>query len=299
MTSSDSLRQQLLANGPFQRLGAPYRLLCLSGPDAGDFLQRLCSQDVLGLAEGVAAPAAFLDAKGKVVATCLVQRIAGTYWLECQEHQSERLQQLLERYHFTEKLAIGVPPAPDTCSEWVALAGTTVPAVTGAVRFVWTRGGVTFVRAHADAGTPAVAFPGAPLPADLAEALRMLAGIVKIGIETDPATLALEAGLADHCSTTKGCYTGQEIVARIHTYGHTNRALCVLQLAQGSAITAPQTLHETEDQLAVGRVMAAVPAPGHDLRVGLGYLPADFQASGTTLALADATKVTVLGVVHG
>jgi folate-binding protein YgfZ len=123
----------------------------------------------------------------------------------------------------------------------------------------------------------------------------MGAGIVRVGVDTESGTLALEADLADHCSTTKGCYTGQEIIARIHTYGHTNRALCLLHLAAGPAITAPAVLHELEDKIAVGRVMAAVPVPGKALRVGLGYLPKDFQPVGTKLLLADGAAVTVAG----
>jgi len=129
---------------------------------------------------------------------------------------------------------------------------------------------------------------------ELAECVAMAAGIVRVGVDTEPTTLALEADLDDHISTTKGCYTGQEVVARIHTYGHTNRKLCLLRLSPGVAIDAPQPLHEVEDQLAVGRVMRAVVAPGGGCRVGLGFLPKDFQAPGSIVALADGGRATVL-----
>jgi folate-binding protein YgfZ len=289
-----SLAARLLANGPFVRTAAPFRVLTVSGTDAADFLQRLCSQDVLGLADGVAAPAAFLDAKGKLLVTSLVQRLAGVHWLETAAEQADRLAQLLERYHFNEKLAIGVPPAPGQCLEWIAAPATPPPAVAGGVRFAWTRRGVQFVRWHfaADAAVPVL--PGAPLDMVTAAALRMAAGIVAVGADTEPSTLALEADLDDHCSTSKGCYTGQEIVARIHTYGHVNRRLCLLQLGPGPAIEAPHPLHEPEDRLAVGRVMRAVPLPDGTARVGLGYLPRDFQAAGTQLLLADGAAVEVL-----
>ncbi|GDY01163.1 folate-binding protein YgfZ [Planctomycetota bacterium] len=295
MTSSDSLLQTLLANGPFLRDAAPYRLLLVTGIAAGDFLQRLCSQDVLGMAPGKVTPAAFLDAKGKVQVTCLVQQIESTFYLETQEHQHERLLQMLLRYHFNEALTINAQSG--VCRELVTLASEPVTKATGAIRFEWLRGAVRFVRWHAATVAELPAQLGAPLSDELAEALRLIAGIVKVGQETEPNTLALEAGLSDHCSTSKGCYTGQEIVARILTYGHTNRALCRLQLAAGSAIALPMPLYELVDQLAVGRVMSAVPVPQHELRVGLGYLPKDFQAADTKLALADGTAVTVLGVV--
>jgi folate-binding protein YgfZ len=153
---------------------------------------------------------------------------------------------------------------------------------------------VRFERVHG-AGAPFAETDCEPLGDELAECLRMAAGLVRVGLETEAATLALEADLDDHCSSTKGCYTGQEIVARIHTYGHVNRRLCLLHLAGGPAIDAPEPLHELEDRLAVGRVLHAVPVPGRAARLGLGYLPADFQALGSRLALADGSLVTVAG----
>lgn len=287
----DSLLPALLANGPYVRGDAPYRLVELSGPDAGDFLQRLCTQDVLALGDGGLAPAAFLDAKGKVRVTCLVFRLGAAFWLEVQEPQLQPLLELLERFHFTEKLAFAAV-ATGGCFEAIAAAdGRQVGARGGAVTVVqFARRGVQFTRSYGGA----VAL-GQPLPLDLAECLRMAAGLVRVGVETEPSTLALEADLDDHCSATKGCYTGQEIVARIHTYGHVNRRLCLLRLGDGPPITAAVALHEREDGVPVGRVLHAVPAPGHGLRVGLGYLPKDFQVIGTELALPDGTPVRVVG----
>ena len=96
----------LLANGPYARDDAPFRLLSVTGPDAEEFLQRLCSQDVAGLPDGQVRPAAFLDAKGKVQATALVCRSGEAFWLEVQATQAERLHELLDRYHFTERLTL-------------------------------------------------------------------------------------------------------------------------------------------------------------------------------------------------
>ena len=288
----------LLANGPYGRAEAPYRLLSVRGPDASEFLQRLCSQDIARLPEGALAPAAFLDAKGKLQATALVFRFGDVCWLETHAEQADRLAVMLERYHFTERLAIE-PAPPEGCREWVAVAGPGAeraePAIGTASRDECTttvelvRHGVKFVREHG-VPTERTAAPS-ELTVAHAECVRMAAGFVRVGLETEASTLALEAALDDHCSTKKGCYTGQEIVARIHTYGHVNRKLCLLRLAPGDAIEQPRALHEVEDDLPVGRVMHAVPAPaGGDspaaLRIGLGYLPADFQAAGTKLRLA-------------
>lgn len=288
----ETLTAELLATGPFVRQDAPYRLLEVSGPDAGEFLHRLSTQDVLGLADGEVRPAAFLDAKGKLLVTCLVGKLGSTFWLEVQQEQQEKLAALLDRYHFTEKLAIA-RSALSPCVEWVSAAAPAVGLERTAAGLTvrYTRRGVAFVRAH---GAAPAAVPAAqPLAAERAEALRQLAGLVRVGVETEPTTLALEADLDDHCSLTKGCYTGQEIVARIHTYGHVNRKLCLLQLTPGPAVVAPAPLLD-EDDLPVGRVMHALPVPDQQLRLGLGFLPKDFQAVGTVLKLADGGTATVL-----
>ncbi|MCK5941970.1 MAG: folate-binding protein YgfZ, partial [Planctomycetes bacterium] len=270
------LTATLLADGPYARDRAPYRLLDVTGPDAGTFLHRLCTQDVLGLSEGQLLPAAFLDAKGKVQCTVRIWQRADGYRLETHEEQAQRLLELLERYHFSEQLAIAAV-ASDDGHEYVDAAREPVASAVDTehgCQLRFARRGVLFVRSYGDA----TRVSASPLSDDLAEALRMAAGMVRVGVETEASTLALEADLDDHCSTRKGCYTGQEIVARIHTYGHVNRKLCLLQLDEGPRIDAPATLLETEDEIPVGRVMHAVPLAGRGLRVGLGYLPKDFQA---------------------
>lgn len=292
MTES-KLTATLLANGPYARDDAPYALLEVTGPDAGAFLQRLCTQDVLGLAAGEVAPAAFLDAKGKVQFTVLIWPHGEGFCMETQREQRRDLLALLERYHFTEQVAIAALDL-GACREQVARADAEERRAARdadgcEVRFA--RRGVQFARSYGGAGGG----EGAPLSDALAESLRMAAGLVRVGVETEASTLALEADLDDHCSTRKGCYTGQEIVARIHTYGHVNRKLCLLALSGGAPIDAPVTLLEPEDELPVGRVMHAVSPPGHDLRVGLGYLPEDFQQLGTELQLEGGGDATVVG----
>ena len=300
MTPAELLAD-LLPKPPYQRADAPYRLLEVKGPDAAEFLHRLCTQDVLGMAVGGARPAAFLDAKGKLLATCLVLRGEGAFLLEVPSEQADRLAALLDRYHFTEKLAIARPEA-GPCHETVQWASA-VPAQDWGVTFDagrpivrCARRGVSFTRCHGAALLwSAAAVRTEPLSDDLAECVAMATGFVRVGVDTEPTTLVLEADLDDHISTTKGCYTGQEIVARIHTYGHTNRKLCLLRLSPGAAIPAPQPLHEPDDDLAVGRVMRALPAPGGGYRLGTGFLPKDFQAPGSRLKVADGGAAEVVG----
>jgi len=297
--AANALIHELLGNGPYEALDPRHRLVRVEGRDAGEFLHRLCTQDIVGMAEGAARPAAFLDAKGKLVATSLVARLDAGYWIETTADQLATLGALLERYHFTEKLTIAVSDLRSR-EERVSLAGGAAPVATcrrdeARLALALDRRGVRFERAYASPETP---ITPAGLPAcdgNRYDCARMLAGLVRVGVETEPTTLALEVDLDDHISTTKGCYTGQEIVARIHTYGHTNRKLCLLRLGPGDAIAAPQPLHEMDDRLAVGRVMHCVRLPDRTEHLGVGYLPKDFQAIGTALALADGRRVEVVG----
>ncbi|MBK8096839.1 MAG: hypothetical protein IPK26_07015 [Planctomycetes bacterium] len=300
MVTYDSLVNELLTARPWRRAAAPFSLVKLAGPDAPDFLQRLCSQDVVGMAVHECRPAAFLDAKGKVQMTCYVGRAVDAFWLEVQSEQVERLLAWLERYHFNEKLTF-VRQAW-TCADWIggawpagSVSDNELLAGAETVRFAIARRSVRWLRVHAATPQLPAEFGGTEPTGELAEAVRMLAGFVRVGVDTEPTTLALEADLDDHCSTTKGCYTGQEIVARIHTYGHVNRRLCLLHLADGPAITAPTPLHEPEDDVPVGRVMAAVRLAERGFRLGFGYLPKDFQAAGTVLRLPDGSAVQVVG----
>ncbi|MBZ0150054.1 MAG: hypothetical protein K8J09_00880 [Planctomycetes bacterium] len=295
MMHPDDLRRDLLANAPLRRDTAPFTWLEVRGRDAAEFVHRLCAQDVLGMSDGQLRPAAWLDAKGKLVATCLLVRFGDRVLLEVMAEQAERLHTLLQRYHFTEQLTI-VPPRPVGCVETVFAATGEATVSTAALvgedlRLRCTRRGITCERQH---GAVLVGnTPARPLDAATAECLRLLAGFVRVGVETEPSTLALEVDLDDHLSTTKGCYTGQEIVARIHTYGHTNRKACLLWLPAGAPITAPVPLIDADGD-AVGRVLHAVPVPGHAARLGLGYLPKDFQAIGTQLGI-DGGRAVVIG----
>jgi folate-binding protein YgfZ len=93
------------------------------------------------------------------------------------------------------------------------------------------------------------------LSADELEARRVAAGVPRWGREIDDRVLPAEAGLEEtHISFTKGCYPGQEPVARLHHRGHPNRGLRVLRLPAVPAVDA-ELVH---DGKVVGRVTSAV-----------------------------------------
>ncbi|MCS6776704.1 MAG: glycine cleavage T C-terminal barrel domain-containing protein [Chloroherpetonaceae bacterium] len=126
------------------------------------------------------------------------------------------------------------------------------------------------------------------IDAEVQNVLRVEAGIPKYGAELDPRVIALEANIGPtHISLTKGCYVGQEIMARIDARGHTNRALTGL-LIKSSTLPQPEDrlfFMEEGSERETGRitsVIACSPAT-QGLPVALGYVRHEHRTPGTLL----------------
>jgi folate-binding protein YgfZ len=124
-----------------------------------------------------------------------------------------------------------------------------------------------------DYGRPAVEVLDAgletTLDAEAVELMRIEAGTPAWGREIDERVLPAEAGLvARAVSLTKGCFPGQEPIARLHHRGHANRGLRVLRI-EGSEVPEPETEVRFKDK-AVGRVTSA--ARGPDGIAALAYV---------------------------
>jgi tRNA-modifying protein YgfZ len=106
-----------------------------------------------------------------------------------------------------------------------------------------------------------------------AEILRVEGGRPRFGFDADGSNLADEVGLDASISMTKGCYVGQEIVARMRTYGRVNRRLVGFRfpegpLAPGSLLKRPE--EPEAGKVEQGRVTSAVVSPAFG-PIGLGY----------------------------
>jgi len=127
---------------------------------------------------------------------------------------------------------------------------------------------------------------------DTVETLRVEAGIPRYGIDMDETVLAPEANLTGYVSLTKGCYVGQEIVARIDARGHTNRALTGLIL-EGEELPASGSklfFHsDSESPRETGRLTSIIlESPAVDARsIALGYVRHEHREPGTRLVVGE------------
>jgi folate-binding protein YgfZ len=205
----------------------------VKGPDAEDFLQRMVSNDVT---QGELFDALLLTAKARLVAPLRIwRRGADDFLLLTEPELGEAVRTTLLRARFAAKCEI--EPEEHTSM------------------LVWN-GDFAQAEELIDADVEPT------VDADALERARIEAGIPAWGKELDESILPAEAGLdATHISFTKGCYPGQEPIARLHYRGHVNRKLRVLDVE--SAKPGDEVMHEGK---VVGRVTSAVPG------LALGYV---------------------------
>jgi folate-binding protein YgfZ len=229
----------------------------VEGPDALGFLQGLVTNDVLGLPLGGSQRALLLTAKGRIQADLRVVRSAGEeVTLVVEPGAGEPLVAALERYHFSERVEILGPDA----AALVTVGGLDGASAADAELVVdgLVPGTVDLV------GDPtsilgALGVPEAP--AEALEALRVEAGVPRLGRDMTTASLVHETGLERTVvSFTKGCYLGQETVARTEHRGRPNRQL------RGLGLPAPAAPGAAVGD--GGRALGAVTSPALSPRLG-------------------------------
>jgi aminomethyltransferase len=138
-----------------------------------------------------------------------------------------------------------------------------------------------------EAGTP---HGITPVGSQAREALRMEAGIAKAGPDLNEEIVPPEANLEEKAfSLTKGCYPGQEVVARMDTYGNVRRRLVGL-VVKGSVIP-PKGAKLFSGDREVGWVSSATRSPELKAPIAFGFPLRDFSAAGTTLTIeSDGTR---------
>jgi folate-binding protein YgfZ len=139
-----------------------------------------------------------------------------------------------------------------------------------------------------------------PVGYEVLETLRIEAGVPRYGVDMDETNVVTETGLDEAVSYTKGCYVGQEIIARIKYRGHVAKKLSGLLFEETVKVEA-DTIVKSADGKEVGRITSVTYSPQLGRTIALGYLKFDYLASGTRLKVGDqefSAQVTELPFVR-
>ena len=138
---------------------------------------------------------------------------------------------------------------------------------------------------------------------EVLESLRIEAGIARYGIDMDETNVVSETNLDDAVSFTKGCYIGQEIIARIKYRGHVARKLTGLIVDGEPALESSARILSAEEK-EIGRITSSAFSPQLQQTIALGYVKYDFLPPGTKVKVGFDEKefpatVTDLPFVRG
>jgi folate-binding protein YgfZ len=253
--------------------------LRVTGPDAADYLQGQLTNDVEALEPGEGQYAALLDRKGHMQADMRVLRPgAEELWIDTEPEGLEATRKHLQMYKIGREVEVtdvtaerailslvgprsdeiaGTPPLPEYACEVTSVAGVGC-LVAG------TRDGIDLIAPAGDAGRLRETLLGTgavEVGPEAVEILRIEAGVPRFGAEMGAETMPAEAGIVEAAvSFTKGCYIGQETVARLHYKGRPNRLLRGLRLS--APAPAGATLHLGEKEIGALDSSAVSPALG-------------------------------------
>jgi tRNA-modifying protein YgfZ len=279
--------------------------LAITGGEAKEFLHGQVTNDVEALTPGRGCYAAFLTHKGKMLGDLRILDLGDELFLDTERASLQELFNMIRRYKLGR--AVELHKRTVECG-LLSLVGPDARRIAGAaelgsdehdnvageiggvpVRLVATAAGVDLICDAARTAELKTALADVPEVSEAAaEVVRVEAGRPRYGLDLDDSVIPQEAGLNERAvSFTKGCYVGQETVARLHYRGKPNRHLRGLRLSEPAAAGEALRLGERE----VGRLGSSVVSPAHG-PIGLAILRRE-AAPGDTVDVAGVTATVV------
>jgi folate-binding protein YgfZ len=285
--------------------------LCVVGADAQKFLNGQVTNNVKDLKAGAGCYAALVSAKGKLESDLNIYRLENEMLLDFEPGYSTRVTQRLEKFIIAEDarvvevaadyglLSVQGPKAAAVLA--ASLPELALPQEAMAVsKIAGADSGEIYVTHQARAGgvgfdlfVPAAAMPqtAARLLAhggrwagwQALETARVEAGIPRFGADMDESNLAPEALGPRAISYSKGCYIGQEVIARVRTYGQVAKALRGLRFGEAVKELPMKGAKIFFGEKEVGYVTSAVHSPRIGCVVALGYVRREANQLGTAL----------------
>lgn len=291
--------------------------ILVNGGEVITFLNGLITNDMKTLAVNSWMPAVFPNVQGRLLAAVRVIHRADGFLIDTEAATRDVVVKVLDRFtlagdfhvtDITNETAMLSVQGPDAARIIRAVLGesaadlgtqrvTTAPLAGGsevtAIRATHTAedGFDLFVKVNeAQNLSELLLKAGAqPVGSDALETLRIEAGIARYGIDMDESNVVTETNLDDAVSFTKGCYIGQEIIARIKYRGHVAKKLAGLRFEGEGALEKGAKVFSV-DQKEIGRVTSSAFSPRLERPIALAYVKYDYLAPGTSVKVASAGK---------
>lgn len=303
--------------------------LCLTGADRARFLNGQVTNNIKDLQPGQGCYAALVNAKGRLQSDLNIYCLPDELLLDFEPGLNGLIEERFNQFIIADDVQVVDVAAlyglwsvqgPRAAEVVTTLAGLTEPPANGRFTPVTSatfgeiycmnqpRGPVAgfdlfapiaSMSPLADALSSAAGKLGGRLCGwDALEMARIEAGIPRFGVDMDDTNLAPETGIEERAiSYTKGCYVGQEVIARIRTYGHVAKALRGLGLPDDlrSLPKRGEKLYHAGRE--VGYVTSALASPRLGRNIALGYVRRECYQPGTVLELSTPTGVVPVHVV--
>jgi folate-binding protein YgfZ len=306
----------------------------VGGSEAVMFLNGLITNDMKTLGENYWMPAAFPNVQGRLIAAVRVIRLSDEanaklrFVIDTEAATLQPVLKTIERFTMAGDFQVADITA-DTAmlsvqgNQALQIVRTVlVDAITDLKRYGvfetrWGEIEVIVVRAshtgedgvdlvvdaqHADELSEALVKAGAIFVGnDAFETLRIEAGVGKFGQDMDETNVITEANLDDAVSFTKGCYIGQEIIARIKYRGHVAKKLTGLRFESDGRVEVGAAIRSAEGK-EIGRITSVTFSPKLAGTISLGYVRFEHLTPGTDVVVGESqlrAKVTALPLVRG
>ena len=297
--------------------------IVVSGKDRASYLHGLLTNDIVALGAGTGCYAAYLTPQGRMIADLWVYELGDVMLLTMSRDVTSTVLSKLDQYIFSEEVQLGDatatfahvavvgPQAAEIVSTVLsdapldALAALPEhgnrhsrfgdqPAIVLRVTDTGEPGFDVLVDASArSALVAAFARTGAvEIDRDVADVLRVEAGIPRFHRDMDEETIPLEAGLESRAiSLTKGCYVGQEVIIRVLHRGHGRVARKLVGLTLEGDDVPQANAAVQADGRDIGRVTSAVTSLAIKKPIALAYVQRDFTTAGTRVSVGPAGAV--------
>ena len=280
-----------IRNGGTGFYESPRGLIAVWGKEAVQFLDGLISNDMKTLEDGHQILAAFPNAQGRLIAVVRVLRQGDRYLFDTEDTTREKVFQNLFRFTFAGDFFV------DDLSEnykYLEIFGSEPEGIATGFQFDSASSIGRFAEndLSVDFRADLVGKDAIKISDNLYEVLRIEKGVPKYGVDMDETTIIPELGIDDLISYKKGCYIGQEIIARIYFRGHVAKRLAGLILSE--PVTVGSELQSTDSKNA-GRITSVTFSPKLGKNIALAFVRYDYLATGTEL-LSGAVTATVTDI---